>query len=142
ALAALLLAAALAGHGWVASRCARLLGRARVAAESGAIDAAADLARRAAAVRPDDPGPHAFLAQLVLAERAGERAWREEGEAAASRALALDRESAILHYTRSLYYDWSGEPAPAYRERLAAHLLYPLKPLYRARGSGGGEAPP
>jgi O-antigen ligase len=129
-LAAALLAAALAAHAVAAGRSALLLRAAQDAARDGQVDRAADLARAAAAVRPADPDPHAFLAQLVLNERMHDPRLRAEGRAAADRALRLDREAAILHYTRGLYHQAAGEIADAYRERHAARRLYPLKPLY------------
>lgn len=93
-------------------------------------DLALRQARRAAALRPDDPEPQAFLAQLILDHRPEDASLAREGERASDRAVALDPETAILHYTRALYHQAAGETAAAYRERFAAHLLYPLKPLY------------
>lgn len=126
-----LITAAVALHATAAARSASSLARAGESARSGEIDRAADLARLAAAARPEDPDPRAFLAQLVLAQRIDDPAWRAVGERAAARALDLDPESAILHYTRALYYRKAGEPAASYREVYAAHLLFPLKDLYR-----------
>jgi O-antigen ligase len=116
----------------VAARSRADLRGALDAANRGEIDPALDLARRAVAARPGDPDPHALLAQLILGHRLDDDGLRKEGERAASAAVLLDPEAAILHYTRSLYHQAAAEPAPAYLERHAARLLYPLKELYRA----------
>jgi O-antigen ligase len=139
--AALLMAAALAAHGVTTARSRTLLAGAREAAERGDLETAALQAQRSAAARPDDPDPAAFLAQMILAHRIEDDAWRAVGERAAERAASLEPESAILHYTLALYHQATGESAAAYRERHAAHLLYPLKRLYRADSPGPGEAP-
>ncbi len=115
-------------------RRARMRGALAAAAEAAQhenLDQALRQARRAAALRPDDPEPHAFLAQLILDRLSKQADLAREGERASDRALALDPEAAILHYTRALYHQAAGEIAAAYRERYAAHLLYPQKPLYQ-----------
>ena len=129
-------------YGWTAT--ARALCRTRLeaaveAAEENDLRQAATLARAAEEVRPADPDPHAFVAQMILAHFRDDGRRMAEGETEAATALAADPEAAILHYTRSLYHLAAGEPAPAYRERYAAHLLYPLKPLY-ADPPPAGEA--
>jgi O-Antigen ligase len=86
---------------------------------------------RAIEARRWDPEPHAFLAQWVLAHGMDRPDLRSRGRTAAERAVRLDREAAILHYTRALYDRADGVPAAAYREADTAHRLYPLKPLYR-----------
>jgi O-antigen ligase len=137
--AAVLLAAALAVHGVATARSRALLEAARQAALRGDTENAARLAQRSAAARPDDPDPAAFLAQMILAHRIEDDAWRLLGERAAERALSLEPEAAILHYTRALYHQAAGESAAAYRERHAAHLRYPLKPQYWADSPGPAE---
>jgi hypothetical protein len=139
--AAALMAVCLSAHGVAAGRTAMLLDAALSAAAGGDLDRAAALARRAIASRPGDPEPHAFLAQLVLNERLHDPRLRAEGVAAAERALALDPEAAILHYTRALYHQAAGETAAAYRERYAAHRLYPLKPIYAPESAAREDRP-
>lgn len=125
-----LLGLALGAHALAASGCRIRLERAIEAARRSDPEGAAARAREAAAARPTDPDPHAFLAQLVLDRWMDDPRLRAEGEASAERALRLDPESAILHYTRALFYRAAGESAAAYREIYAAHLLYPLKAAY------------
>ncbi len=136
-----LLALGTGAHALAAASCRIRLEGAIEAARRGDLDAAVDRARRAAAARPSDPDPQAFLAQLVLDRGMEDPRLRTEGEAAAARALGLDPESAILHYTRALYHRVAGESAAAYREIYAAHLLYPLKAAYdpAAAVSGPGR---
>ena len=79
---------ALAGQAVAAARAESLLSEAEIAADTGEIESAAVLARRAAELRPADPGPWAYLAQLVLAHPADSTSVMEEGAAAAARAQA------------------------------------------------------
>jgi O-antigen ligase len=139
-VAVVILAAALAIHGVATARSRSLLGRAHEAAVRGDTENAARLTQRSAAARPDDPDPAAFLAQMILAHRIADDGLTRLGENAAERALSLEPEAAILHYTRALYHQAAGESAAAYRERRAAHLLYPLKRLYRADAPGPAGA--
>ena len=123
---------ALAGQAVGAARAEAIMDEAQTTADAGEINTAARLARRAADLRPGDPEPWAYLAQLVLAHPTGSTSVRKEGAEAAARAVALDPESAILHYTWSRYHRMGGENALAYRELRRAHRLYPLKELYRS----------
>jgi len=109
-------------------------------ADRGDLGGALQLARRAADLRPSDPDPPAFLAQMILDRLRGDPERMREGERAAARAAALNREAAVLHYTLALCHQASGETAAAYRELYKAHQLYPLKPLYalEATGAAGG----
>lgn len=136
--AALALALALPAHAAVGALSRDALERARSAAVDGDQEEALRLARRAELRRPADPSPPAFIAEWVLAHGM-ENAWlREEGERAAHRALRLDPESAIRHYTLSLYHAAARRPSDAYRELRAAHRLYPLKDLYRVNPTPSG----
>ncbi|MBI1949743.1 MAG: O-antigen ligase family protein [Acidobacteria bacterium] len=144
AIAALTLALALgfSAHAVMAALSQDLLERAGTAAVGGDTNEALRLARAAARRRPGDPSPPAFIAEWVLAHGMKDGALREEGERAALRAAGLDPESAIRHFTVSLYHSAAGRPADAHRELLTARLLYPLKDLYRAGGRPGRtEAP-
>ena len=132
AAAALAVVAAVALHAFGAARSRGALELAQERALQGDLERALEAGRAAAAARPGDPDPPAFVAQLILAHGIDDPLRRPEGERAASRALALDPDAAILHYTRALYHLRAGEAAQAFRETYAAHLLYPLKPLYRA----------
>jgi O-antigen ligase len=123
------LALLLVAHAIPAARSRQALLLARAAAEERDITEAAERARRAIAVRPGDPDPHQFLAELILAEQLTDL--RAEGERAAAAALRLDPEAAILHHDRALYHHLAGEGAAAYREEFLAHRLNPLKSLYR-----------
>jgi O-antigen ligase len=109
---------------------------AREAAGSGRLEKAAYMARQAARARPGSPEPWAFLAQLVLAHRMDADEARREGAKAASRAVRLDPDSAILHHTVALYHAAAGEPAPAFVEERRAHQLYPLKREYQPPAGG------
>jgi hypothetical protein len=79
---------------------------------------------------------------MFLAHGMADPDLRAAGERAAERVVGLDPEAAIGHYTRALYHQAAGEIAPAYRERRAAHLLYPLKPLYLGPPPPGEEGLP
>src|SRR5262249_4399911 len=141
------LAAAIAAflllHGYAWGRAAGLLEEAREAALRGEADSAAEKARAAARARPSDPDPQRFIAEMILAQGLEDPARRALGERSSEKALRLDPESAIAHYTRALYHQAAGEPAPAWRERHAAHLLYPPKTLYPAEAPHPrGPAPP
>ncbi|HEX9427533.1 MAG TPA: O-antigen ligase family protein [Candidatus Polarisedimenticolia bacterium] len=114
------------------ARMRAALAAAADAAQHLDFDRALREARRAAALRPDDPEPHAFLAELILDRLPSQPLLVREGEVESDRALTLDPEAAILHYTRALYHQAAGESAAAYRERFAARKLYPEKSLYRA----------
>ena len=141
-LAALVAAVALAWHGAAAAGCAADLERAREAALQGDVGRAADIARHAASLRPGHPDPRQFLAELILAEKAGDAAALEQGAEAAERAVALDPEAAILHHTRALYSRALGDGGAAYREEYAAHRLYPLKTVYLPESAAGkGRTP-
>jgi O-antigen ligase len=109
------------------------------AADRGDIGEAVASLRAAERLRPRDPDPRAFLAQMILAKGMNDTALRSEGSRAIDRALALDPESANLHYTRALYHQAAGETAAAYREIRAAHELYPIKATYRS-GAPAGQA--
>ncbi len=122
---------AFAAQAVVSARCQSLVESAGAAAEAGDLRESLELARAAQRLRPEDEGPQAFVAQWVLAHGMSDPALRAEGERAATRAVTLNPESAILHFTRSRFHDAAGEAADAYREVRAAHLLYPLKDLYR-----------
>ena len=138
----LALALGFSAHAVQAALSQDLLERAGAAAVEGDTNKALRLARAAARRRPGDPAPAAFIAEWVLAHGMEDQALREEGERAALRAARLDPESAIRHFTLSLYHGAAGRPADAHRERRAARLLYPLKELYRAAGRpGAAEAP-
>jgi putative inorganic carbon (HCO3(-)) transporter len=128
--AALALAVLLASHGVRTSKAALLLQRAREAGDAGQVGRAIELGRTAVRARPEDPDPQAFLAQIVLAHGMDDPVLRLEGERAAARAVDLDPDSAVLHYTRALYHRAAGEAAAAYREQYVAHRLNPLKKLY------------
>jgi O-antigen ligase len=129
---ALVLALALPAHAVAGALSRNLLKRAQEAASDGEPGTALALARLAAARRPSDPSPPAFISEWVLAHGMRDMALGAEGERAALLAARLDPESAIRHYTLSLYHAAAERPADAYRELLAAHRLYPLKELYRA----------
>jgi ectoine hydroxylase-related dioxygenase (phytanoyl-CoA dioxygenase family) len=124
-------ALALAVHGAATARCRFSLEAARVAATAGDPAAALDHARRGRRARPDHPDPRAFLAQAILALPDAAPELRAEGEREAAAALRLEPGSAVLHWTQALYHQAAGERAAAWRERHAAHRLYPLKDLYR-----------
>jgi len=134
-----LLAAALAVGGMivfaaqavVSARSLSLVETAGAAGEEGDIKGALELARAAQRVRPGDEESQALLAEVVLAHGMSDPGLRAEGERAAVRAVALNPESAVLHFDRSRYHQAAGESAEAYRELRMAHLLYPLKDLYR-----------
>jgi O-antigen ligase len=133
------LAVALAAHGAATSHARALLEEARAAAGRGDAGAAIALARRSRDARPDHPDARAFLAQAILVERRDDRDLFAEGEREAAAAVRLDPESAVLHWTRSLYHEVAGEPAAARRERAAARRLYPLKDLYREPDAAAGR---
>lgn len=128
---AVAIALLLGWHGLSVARSKSLLQEAGLARQGEETARVLDLARRASAARPLDPGPHAFVAQFVLAHGLGDEALRSEGERASIRALALQPESAILHHTRALYHRAAGASAPAYREGRAAQDLNPNKAIYR-----------
>lgn len=136
------LALALSTHAAVGALSRNLLERAGETAVAGDAQGSLRLARAAAHRRPGDPAPPAFIAEWVLAHGMHDAGLREEGERAALRAARLDPESAIRHFTVSLYHNAAGRPADAYRELRAAHLLYPLKDLYRAGARAAGEEKP
>lgn len=143
--AAAVAAVALALHGAATARSRAALEAARVAAADGDHAAALAHARRGREARPDHPDPRAFLAQAILGLPDASPALRAEGECEAAAGLRLDPGAAVLHWTRALYHQAAGERAAAWRERHAAHLLYPLKKLYRppdaaapADGAAGG----
>ncbi|MGH9798572.1 MAG: hypothetical protein ACRD5D_10500, partial [Candidatus Polarisedimenticolia bacterium] len=117
------------------ARVAGLLDRAADAVGRGDFDAASGPVREAMRLRPGDPAPPAFLAQMVLARFMEVPAARARGEAAATRAVALDPESAVLHHTRALYHEAAGERAAAWCEQAEARRLYPLKERYAAPAS-------
>ena len=125
--------AAFVAQAATAARSQLLLEQAGAAAVDGEIAASLHLARAAARVRPDDEAPQAFLAEAVLAHGLDDPGLRAEGQRAAARAVALDRESAILHFFVAQYHQAAGESTEAYREMRAAHRLYPLKDLYGPR---------
>jgi len=112
------------------ARSQSLLEQASAAAVDGDLAASLEQARAAARVRPEDEAPQAFLAEGVLAHGMDDAGLRAEGQRAAARAVALDRESAILHYFVARYHLAAEENTEAYRELRAAHRLYPLKDLY------------
>jgi len=128
------LAALLSGHAVIAMRCGLFLEQAGAAAGRGDLAAAAQSARRAAAARPDDPQPRAFLSELVIANRRDDPAAMREGREAADRAAALDPESAVRHHVLALYHAQDEEAAAAWLEERRAHDLFPLKPLYHDAG--------
>lgn len=113
------------------ARSRAALDAARDASEAGDPERAAVLARHAAEIRPSEPDAWAFLAEMTLVHWRDDTQRRAAGEAAARRAVRLDPESAIRHYTRGLYYLAAGAGAAAYREQAIAHRLFPLKDLYR-----------
>jgi O-antigen ligase len=133
----LAVAFALAVQGVIAGRVAGLVDEARAEARAGRRDAAERTALRAAALRPGDPDPWAFVAQSIAAnpgtaapeDDAGRQA---RGLAAAIRATQLEPESAILHYTAALHLKASGDDAGAVIEAERARRLFPAKPLYQA----------
>ncbi len=127
----IVVAVALALHGVTAARSRHLLDRAVDVARRGDLAAADQAAGAAAKLRPEDPAPRAFLAQMVLAEKPG-KASAAAGAVAAAEAVARDPDSAILHYTRALYHRAAEESAAAYRELSEARRLNPTKALYRA----------
>ena len=129
-------AALLLWHAVIPCRAASLMATAQQRAQDGDVAGAARAARSASEVRPGDPDPQAFLAQLVLVHHMADPALRRSGEVAAERALCLDPEQAVLHHTRALYHAAAGEIAAAYREERRAHQLFPLKPEYRRFASG------
>jgi len=139
--AGVVVALAMALHGVTAARSRQLLDRATDAARRGDLAAADQAARAAAKLRPEDPAPRAFLAQMVIAEKP-EEAVSAAGAAAAAEAVARDPESAILHYTRALYHRAAGESAAAFRELSEARRLNPSKALYRATGDDPASAIP
>ncbi len=126
------LALALSAHAAVSALSRNLLERAGESAVAGDAQGSLHLARAAARRRPGDPAPPAFIAEWVLEHGMHDAGLREEGERAALRSARLDPESAIRHFTVSVYHNAAGRTADAYRELRAAHLLYPLKDLYRA----------
>lgn len=132
---AVLLAAVLTRHALAAASVPSLFDRAAEAAGRGDFDAASGPIEEAMRRRAADPGPPAFLAQMVLAHFMEEPAARARGEAAAARALALDPEAAVLHHTRALYHAAAGERAAAWCEQAEARRLFPLKDLYRIPAS-------
>ncbi len=127
---AVLLAGLLLFHGARAARVAAAMERAQAMARAGRVDAALGVARRAAAVRPGDPDPQAFVSELILAEKRDDPSLLAEGAAAAARAVRLDPRSAVRHATRAAYHALQGEPAPAAIEMGEARALYPGKPQY------------
>jgi len=131
AILALLVALVLPFHAVVSALSRMSLERAQAAAVDGDTEGALRLARQAARCRPSDPSPPAFIAEWVLAHGMADAGLHEEGERAAQRAAALDPESAIRHYTVSLYAAAASRPAEANRELRLAHRLYPRKELYR-----------
>lgn len=136
------LALAWTAHAVVSARSQSLLEQASAAAREGDTQGALRLARVAARRRPCDPVPQAFIAEWILVHGMRDADLGGEGRRAAQRAARLDPESAIRHYTLSLYHGAAGEPADAYRELRAAHLLYPLKELYRAGARQAAEKEP
>jgi hypothetical protein len=114
-----------------ADRSAWHLERARGAAVSGSSAEAEGAARAAAAACPWDPDPWAFLAQSLLARRAGSPGEEKLRREAADRAARLEPEAAILHHTVALDRAAASDPAAAWLEEERAHRLYPAKPLYR-----------
>jgi cytochrome c-type biogenesis protein CcmH/NrfG len=136
-----LIVAALVPQAIYTARAAVLMEEAREAAQRREVESAAEHARRAAIVRPADPEPWAFLAELVLSHWMEDAERRDEGERAAARAVFLDPESAILHYTRSRYHHAAGRGVLAHREQRRARLLHPLKPLYRTTSAESKESP-
>ncbi len=118
-------------HSLLCARAEILFEQARTAAAEGSTQEALALARRAARARPDDPVPHAFIAEWILRHGMSDETLRREGKRQAERALRLDPESAILHSTLSFYLRAAHETAAAYREQSVAHLLFPLKEEYR-----------
>ncbi len=104
--------------------------RARESALAGDVQEALEQARLAARLRPGDPAPHAFIAEWVLANASGDPSLRREGRLQAEQAVRLDPESAVQHFDLSLFLAADGEAAAAYRERFAAHRLFPLKDTY------------
>jgi O-antigen ligase len=135
-LAAVALALSLAAHGLASARAAGRLERARDLADAGRRDESLASARAAAAVRPGDPDPRGFLADLILAHGMDDPALRREGEEAAEMAVALDRRSAARHMTRAAYHAAAGEIAAARLELARAHLLYPAKAEYAVQATG------
>ncbi|OLC54708.1 MAG: hypothetical protein AUH92_03445 [Acidobacteria bacterium 13_1_40CM_4_69_4] len=123
----------------VSARSQILLEKASAAAEEGDIRGSLELARAAARVRPEDEAPRAFIAEWVLAHGMSDPGLKREGDRAAVRALTLNPESAILHFTASRYHDAAGESADAYRELRTAHVLFPIKDLYRLGAGKAGE---
>ena len=134
---ALVLALLLPAHAILSALSRNALERARAAAVDGDTEGALRLARLAARRRPADPSPPAFIAEWVLAHGMEDDGLHSEGERAAIRAARLDPESAIRHYTLSLYAAAAGRPADAYRELRTAHRLYPEKELYNAPAREG-----
>jgi O-antigen ligase len=132
---AFFVALALAGHAVIEGRVAGLLDEARTEAREGRASAAESEALRAAALRPSDPDPWAFVAQSIAANPAeiGEEsgARRARGLDAALRAARLEPESAILHYTAALHLMASGDEAGAVIEAERARRLFPSKALYQ-----------
>ena len=124
------------------ARSRACLEAARDASLAGDLARAAELAHLSAGIRPAWPDPWAFLAEMTLVHWRGDPVRWEAGEAASRRAVQLDPESAIRHYTRALYHLAAGAAAPAYREQAIAHRLFPLKELYfLPEAPGAGEAP-
>ena len=121
----------LALHGVTAARSRHDLDHADAAVESGELAGAERSARAAAELRPEDPAPHAFLAQMVLAEQPGDAPAHAAGRAAAAAAVARDPESAILHYTLAQFHRAAGEGGAAFRELSEARRLNPSKLIYR-----------
>jgi len=125
-----------ARHAIVLARSISCRDAALAAADRGDLGRALQLAREAADLRRADPEPQAFLAQMILDRLRADPDRIREGERAAARAAALNRESAILHYTLALCHQASGETTAAFREIDKAHQLYPLKPLYALESAG------
>ena len=130
-------AALLVMHGARAARCSMLLDRAAAAARQGDLAAARDDAVRAAAARPGDPRPWAFLSEMAIVSRGDDPIALRLGREAAERAVALDPEAAARHHVLALYRAKEEEPAAAWLEERRAHELFPLKPLYDDAGPPG-----
>lgn len=136
AVCGIVLALAVGAHAVVAGRVANLLDQAQDLARAGKIEAAEVKAGRAAGLRPGDPDPWAFVAQSIEAnpgigtEDAAAR--RARGAAAALRAVRLEPESAILHYTTALHLRGAGDEGGVVIETERALRLFPSKPLYQA----------
>jgi hypothetical protein len=117
-------------HAATADRSAWHLDRARAAAARGGVEEAEREARAAASACPWDPDPWAFVAQSLLARQAMGAAEESLRREAATRAVALEPDAAILHHTAALDRAASGDPAAAWVEEAVARRLYPGKALY------------